>query len=199
MTNLGTDSQPAVNRAMEASAYLAGVRAALADLPAALREDLLEELPGHLAEVQAEGAGSLVERLGSPVAYAAELRASAGLPPGPVPSAPSTVDYRELARRCDEAAGRLAGYEKGSDLLRDLLPGWWVLRGVFATVLLMATIGLHWYLGLVTVPLAVVMAMVSVRIGRASRTWPLPAKMIMIGLNGLLSLPYAASLLSRLS
>ena len=42
------------------------VRAALADLPEATRDELLEDLPEHLAEVLADGDGSLVERLGTP-------------------------------------------------------------------------------------------------------------------------------------
>ena len=60
--------------------YATAVRAAFADLPAPERELLLEDLEDHLAEVAAEGEGPLAARLGAPEAYAAELRASAGLP-----------------------------------------------------------------------------------------------------------------------
>ncbi|WP_433793465.1 HAAS signaling domain-containing protein [Actinoplanes sp. CA-252034] len=62
----------------EIAVYVEGVREALAGLPAATRDELLEDLPEHLAEVLAEGGGSLYERLGPPAAYAAELSATAG-------------------------------------------------------------------------------------------------------------------------
>ncbi|MFB9691143.1 DUF1700 domain-containing protein [Amycolatopsis plumensis] len=65
--------------------YLARVRTALADLPASEIEEILEDVRPHLAELEAElGAGArveaLIERLGSPESYAAELRASGGYP-----------------------------------------------------------------------------------------------------------------------
>ncbi|MGV9767766.1 HAAS signaling domain-containing protein, partial [Micromonospora tulbaghiae] len=62
----------------EITDYVDRVRAALADLPPGVRDELTEELPEHLAEVAAEGEGTLVDRLGTPEAYAAELRAAAG-------------------------------------------------------------------------------------------------------------------------
>src|SRR4030095_596703 len=55
------------------------LRAACAALPGPDRELLLEDLEDHLQEVAAEAGGPLSERLGRPEAYAAELRASAGL------------------------------------------------------------------------------------------------------------------------
>jgi uncharacterized membrane protein len=66
--------------------YLARVRTALADLPASEVEEILEDVRPHLAELEAElGEGArveaLIERLGSPESYAAELRASGGYPP----------------------------------------------------------------------------------------------------------------------
>jgi uncharacterized membrane protein len=65
--------------------YLARVRTALADLPATEVEEILEDVRPHLAELEAElGEGArveaLIERLGSPESYAAELRASGGYP-----------------------------------------------------------------------------------------------------------------------
>ena len=62
----------------EITAYVAAVRAALAGLPEATRDELLEDLPEHLAEVAADDVGSLVDRLGPPSVYAAELLAGAG-------------------------------------------------------------------------------------------------------------------------
>lgn len=65
--------------------YLARVRTALADLPASEIEEILEDVRPHLAELEAElGEGArveaLIERLGTPESYAAELRASGGYP-----------------------------------------------------------------------------------------------------------------------
>ena len=70
-------------QADDVTSYAAEVRAQLADLPAVEADVLLEDLEQHLAEVAAEGDGTLVDRLGPPEAYAAELRAaySAGHPP----------------------------------------------------------------------------------------------------------------------
>ena len=66
--------------------YLARVRTALADLPASEVEEILEDVRPHLAELEADlGEGArveaLIERLGTPESYAAELRASGGYPP----------------------------------------------------------------------------------------------------------------------
>ncbi|GAA4530354.1 DUF1700 domain-containing protein [Amycolatopsis samaneae] len=65
--------------------YLARVRTALADLPAGEIEEILEDVRPHLAEMEAElGADAkveaLIERLGTPESYAAELRAAGGYP-----------------------------------------------------------------------------------------------------------------------
>lgn len=60
--------------------YAAAVRAAVADLPAGERAQLLDDLEAHLAEVAADSAVPLTERLGPPEAYAAELRAAYGAP-----------------------------------------------------------------------------------------------------------------------
>ncbi|SFW91507.1 DUF1700 domain-containing protein [Amycolatopsis australiensis] len=87
--------------------YLARVRTALADLPASEIEEILDDVRPHLAELEAElGEGArveaLIERLGTPESYAAELRASGGYPPAaegatqvlPAKTAPSLVKPR---------------------------------------------------------------------------------------------------------
>jgi hypothetical protein len=119
----------------EIAAYLYAVRAALGDLPESTRDELLEDLPEHLAEVLAEAGGTLVERLGPPEAYAAELRASAGFVGGfPDPPAPGrfaelrVVALRRL-RTVDVRIGPLLGYERASEFVLLLRPAWWVLRG----------------------------------------------------------------------
>jgi hypothetical protein len=120
----------------EVADYVEQVRAALADLPSAARDELLEDLPEHLAEVAAEGEGSLAERLGPPAAYAAELRAAAGAPTGRGGSPSAEVRLRDAVvkararlRVVDAKSGPLVGYEKASDFLRLLRPAWWVVRG----------------------------------------------------------------------
>jgi hypothetical protein len=128
----------------EIAEYVAGVREALADLPEATREELLEDLPEHLAEVRAEGSGTLFERLGTPSAYAAELRATAGFVggfPDPPPSkwvTPAEIRAKVMPvlDRADVKVGPLIGYHRASEFLMLLRPAWWVLRGYLAAMAL---------------------------------------------------------------
>lgn len=77
--------------------YLARVRSALADLPESEVEEILEDVRPHLAEMEAElgenaKVDTLIERLGTPESYAAELRTSGGYPPRPADAGdPTTV------------------------------------------------------------------------------------------------------------
>ena len=120
----------------EINLYVFAVRAALGDLPESLRDELLEDLPEHLAEVAADDVGSLVDRLGPPSVYAAELLASAGYvggfpdPPDPTDRLAETREavLRRL-RAADGKAGPLFGYARASEFLILLRPAWWVLRG----------------------------------------------------------------------
>lgn len=121
------------------TAYVGAVRGSLADLPEATRDELLEDLPEHLAEVKADGAGSLVDRLGTPEAYAAELRATAGFVGGfPDPPEDRFAELRATASRVtrdlDGRFGPLFGYERASQFLVLLRPAWWVLRGYLAAM-----------------------------------------------------------------
>jgi hypothetical protein len=118
--------------------YLAAVRAHLDDLPEDERDDLLEDLESHLVEVAAESDEPLAARLGPPDAYAADLRASAGLPPAGTNGA--------RLRRVSEAQRMWRGIadhpiaQRVRGFLPELLPGWWVLRSVLAVwVLAMVT------------------------------------------------------------
>ena len=93
--------------------YATAVRVAFADLPGPDRELLLEDLEDHLQEVAAEAGGPLSQRLGPPEAYAAELRASAGLPaPGPGPGGGG----RPCGDRGWPTAWRCSGVEPGHTL-----------------------------------------------------------------------------------
>ncbi|GAA1602032.1 HAAS signaling domain-containing protein [Actinoplanes couchii] len=130
----------------EIAVYVEGVRLALSGLPAEIRDELLEDLPEHLAEVLAEGGGSLEDRLGPPDVYAAELSASAGLGANPAPprtdarsraAAKAAAHRARLAGRvrvADEFVGRLLGYPRARDFLVLLRPAWWVLRGYLAAM-----------------------------------------------------------------
>ncbi|MFJ5667028.1 HAAS signaling domain-containing protein [Micromonospora chalcea] len=123
----------------EITDYVGRVRAALADLPPAVRDELTEDLPEHLAEVAAEGEGALVDRLGTPEAYAAELRAAAGAGEGRRPARfHRLAEAREQAatqiRLLDRQLGPVLGHETVSDFLRPLRPAWWLVRGWLAAL-----------------------------------------------------------------
>jgi hypothetical protein len=125
----------------EINLYVFAVRAALGDLPESLRDELLEDLPEHLAEVLADGEGSLTERLGSPEAYAADLRGTAGFVggfPDPPARTHQLAELRDQAlarlRAADVRLGPILGYPRVSDFLVLLRPAWWVLRGYLAAM-----------------------------------------------------------------
>ncbi|MDG4807927.1 hypothetical protein O7634_14315 [Micromonospora sp. WMMD1120] len=125
----------------EITDYVARVRAALADLPAGQRDELTEDLADHLAEVAAESEGALVERLGTPETYAAELRAAAGAASVDARNldqrfATAMVRVRSRLREIDTRLGPAFGYERSSEFLLLLRPAWWVLRGYLAAMLI---------------------------------------------------------------
>ncbi|WP_460493992.1 HAAS signaling domain-containing protein [Dactylosporangium cerinum] len=113
---------------IEIDYYYERVAAALADLPEDTRDELLEDLPAHFAEVLEEQGGPLVDRLGPPATYAAELRAAAGLDTGPAPDtdrAPLVVYYERLVAALpdlDKRAGKVIGYPRATEFLRLLRP-----------------------------------------------------------------------------
>jgi uncharacterized membrane protein len=81
--------------------YVAGIEKALADLPAAEVEEIVEDIGQHLSEVAGElgeevSVEALTARLGSPEQYASELRAAAGYPP---PTATPAAGRGTLAAR----------------------------------------------------------------------------------------------------
>ncbi|GAA3739385.1 HAAS signaling domain-containing protein [Micromonospora maritima] len=124
----------------EITDYVDRVRAALADLPPSVRDELTEDLPEHLAEVAAEGDGALVDRLGPPEAYAAELRTVAGAEPGRRPARLRRLAaVRDRAttqvRLLDRQLGPLVGQARVADFLRSLRPAWWLVRGWLAALL----------------------------------------------------------------
>jgi hypothetical protein len=134
---------------VEIDRYLSGVRAALADLPTEVQDDLVDDLPAHFAELLDEHRGPLVERLGPPESYAAELRTAAGL------GARTGARRRWLsvnddladkafaaARTADLKIGAVIGYPKATDFVRLLRPAWWVFRA-YVVALLFFEVTLH--------------------------------------------------------
>jgi hypothetical protein len=130
----------------EIAHYAAAVGAALADLPESARNELLEDLPEHLAEVAAEAEAegvALADKLGPPPVYAAELRSTLG---HETPSRGARwAEYRTRLKTrlqpLNVRAGHLIGYAQLTDLLRQLRPAWWVLRGYLAALALAAILG----------------------------------------------------------
>jgi hypothetical protein len=100
-----------------AAAYLAALERELADLPPDERAELLEEVEASLQDAGDDPEATL----GSPARFAADLRASAGLPPAPIlpvarPESVWTRFRRDPAVR--SAVSRA----------RELAPIWWVAR-----------------------------------------------------------------------
>jgi len=85
--------------------YLEQVRDQLSDLPEEEREEIVQDLEAHLAELDD---GRIEAELGDPVAFAAEFRSSAGLDePTPLPRWDAV---RRLRDRLDDEAQRLARF-----------------------------------------------------------------------------------------
>ena len=117
----------AAARPWEAEDYLTAVGRRLDDLPADERSALLEDLALHLEAVRAEDDDRSIEtRLGPADAYAAELRAAAGLPPR------TEGTPRPAGRGFQHRVATLLAHPWTGEvrrLLVELRPGWWVLRG----------------------------------------------------------------------
>ncbi|MDN3238695.1 HAAS signaling domain-containing protein [Glycomyces tritici] len=131
------------DRSTEIASYLTAVERHLNDLPSHIRQDLMSELDAHLSEVAAdlEPGASLRDLLGSPEAYARELRDTAEVDKEPV----AVRMRRKFADTAAPALGRLktaadkyavsTGYADAGELRERLRPGWWVLRGAIVTAL----------------------------------------------------------------
>lgn len=104
----------------ELESYVAAVTARLGAIPD--RDEVLEELRGHLEEVRAEHTGvALRDVLGEPASYADELRAAAGLPP----YAPQRAGVGGwLSTRAVTARAHVPRF------VHDLRAFWWGVRGL---------------------------------------------------------------------
>jgi nucleotide-binding universal stress UspA family protein len=189
---------------VEIAEYAAAVRTALADVPAERSEELLDDLEEHLAEVAADDDAPLVFRLGSPEAYADELRTAAGLP-----AAAATDPARAFAGGAALVA-RLRAWgpaRQVEQFLPELRPAWWVLRAWAAvTAVDVVFVGSTAFpvptLGLGPVGFLVTAAAVawSVRLGlraRAEGRTPGPAVVLVNAGLGLLTLVALVGLADR--
>lgn len=129
----------------EISSFAARVRAQLADLPADELEELTEGLEADLAEAYEE---DLARELPDPVAYAAELRAAAGLPlkedqrSGLAGGLDSLRQGASETWRDVDLALRRSPVGRGVlDFLSVLQPVWWVVRAWVALWLVSAFFG----------------------------------------------------------
>jgi hypothetical protein len=175
---------PNSNQANDVARYAAAVRAALASLPDAERESLLEDLENHLAEVASEFDQSLLERLGEPASYAAELRSAYGA----VSEVANVGPKRRFRDRLSTFMGAVFGTQAFREVrafLPELRGGWWVLRAYLLVLILafMFRDGLNLRpipnpfssRGLVQILATAVAIVVSVRLGRrgmpANKGW----------------------------
>ena len=162
-------TQPISSIPADVADFVAQVRAASADLPPDEVDELTAGLAADLADARAESPDSWREGVGSPAAYAAELRAAAGLPAraaGAPASEPSAFDRAVEAWR---ASSLQPAVRRWYDELR---PGGWVLRGFIATWLLFGFVGGRSLLS--TAVLSIPLAALSVWIGleaRKGRPW----------------------------
>jgi hypothetical protein len=119
----------------EAAAYLDSLRGELADLPPEEQEDLLADVEVSLHE--AVEAGSLAA-LGSPQAFAAELRAAAGLEVRDTARRGPTLERVLAAARRIDATPHAHAARRA---LRELASLWWVARGYVAAAALALVAG----------------------------------------------------------
>lgn len=108
----------------EVARFVADVRGALADLGAEELDELTGGLEADLSD--AVDVGGLAA-LGDPAAYAAELRAAAGLPPQT--SQDARLRAYERARHAAERVRSHPWWPPVRDFAVSLRPAWWVLRG----------------------------------------------------------------------
>jgi hypothetical protein len=122
----------------EATAYLDAVRDRLKGLPIEEADELVTDLEQHLAELVAEDAGPLSDRLGSPQEYATELAASAGWPTSQARSSVSLTKVFSAWNARMASSGVLRWW---SQHWPDYRPGWWIGRALLIGFILAAVNG----------------------------------------------------------
>ena len=129
----------------EIAEFANGVRAALADLPADEVDDLTDGLEADLAESLAE---DLRRTLPDPVAYAAELRAAAGLPEGRHPRVGLRASLGTMAHGWRQSRAQAVENLRANPLTAGafdfavaLRPAWWITRAWVAYQLARSFLG----------------------------------------------------------
>lgn len=199
----GATRTAVLDQGPDVRAFVAAVRARLADLTEEEREELVGGLDADMGDLVAErGAHALPD----PATYAAELRAAAGF--GPEAPARDRRGSRERVMAwLDRGSATWGHWVATGDHLglpafaQTLRPVWWVLRALCATVLVHLLVGLVNGLGV----LALVAIVISVQIGRGA-WWPgtvvhrsLFWRAVLIGLNllAVLVLPVVLAVAER--
>ena len=113
--------------------YLDALRAELSDLAPEERDDLLSEVEPSLLDAAADDDEPIAARLGPAADFAADLRASAGLPPAPRAAA---APQRTGARATLRELARHPAVTRTHSILRELAPVWWVARAYVAVAAL---------------------------------------------------------------
>lgn len=111
----------------DVQAYLAAVRAALADLRPNERDELLADVEASLLDAAKETDAPIAARLGPPADFAAELRAAAGL------ARDDEALLRRLRLRAAWRSPQLTTIKQG---LVDLAPIWWLARAYVVVAVL---------------------------------------------------------------
>lgn len=159
-------TQPISSAPSDVADFVSRVRAALADLPPDDVDELTAGLAADLADARAEAPNGWREGVGSPEAYAAELRSAAGLPPrGPVADPTALDGLRQWW-------ASLATHPVAGPVQReahDLAPAWWVIRGAIGGLLITRfVLGLGLF-HVVTIVVVALGAAISVWLGRLVR------------------------------
>lgn len=181
--------------ANEIAAYAAAVRSALTDLPASEADVLLEDLEDHLAEVGAEGEGSLADRLGPPEQYAQELRAAYG---GQMSMRAARTSPRQAVRRTLEWVRATRFYRELRAFLPQLRPAWWVLRAYLAVLIVTLALSPGYPLGplpnlgtkrgLAELAASAVAIWLSIRLGQRRRALPKLGGLVAVASNVLIAI-----------
>jgi hypothetical protein len=111
----------------EVTAFATAVRRELSDLGADIRDELTDGLEADLADKLDDGVP-----LGDPAAYAAELRAAAGLDARGTRGGLDAVAKKAFLDLRDDVRGFVAKHPWASGVASFLVvlrPAWWVLRG----------------------------------------------------------------------
>ena len=176
----------------EVAAYLAAVRDALSDLPAAERDDMLADVEASVIEAAVESDAPIAARLGRPEEFASELRVAAGLQP-PAEGRARTPRLFELASRALASPSVVAVRALG----RELAPIWWVARAYLALASVALLLDEDWSARFPGVPrfggvwstiaLFAMAAVISVAAGLWGRRRP-RLRLVFTGVNALLAL-----------